>query len=274
MNQMVNPLEARSATWISGDAEAAVRLGAAQQPRDGGATFSESEERQRLCAAAAAHDLRNPLSAAANAARALHNSRTSDEERAFWTECIVRNLTSMEFLVEDFYDVVCRHGEVKLRREILDLTELAQEVVTDCRAIMPSHLLSCEGASGRIHGDRERLRRLLFNLISNAVKYSDAGTRVRVEVWPRETHVCLCVHDQGRGIPPAETERIFLPFTRLEPSGDTAGEGLGLASVKRIADAHGATVLVQGAPGRGTTFEVCFPATIEPRLPEAPKEAL
>jgi signal transduction histidine kinase len=144
--------------------------------------------------------------------------------------------------------------------EILDLTALARNVVCDYAAVVKSHPLRFEGdCLCPVLGDRERLTRMLLNLLSNAVKYSAAGRAVTVSVWQSDSTVCLTVADCGVGIPTAEVERLFLPYRRLDKTLDTTdGRGRGLVVVQNIVQAHGGTISVQGAPERGTTFDICF----------------
>lgn len=212
----------------------------------------------RATVASAAHDFRNPLSIACNAARALNDPKCPESERPYLMDCLLRNLTSLQFLAEDFAERMCTLPRED-RYQIFDLAALAREVVLDCASLIHTHQFRFEGTEGHINADREKIRRLLLNLVANAVKYSEVGKTVAVEVWDFEGSVCLHVHDQGKGISPAETERIFLPRLRLEPE-TTEGFGWGLASVKRIAEQHGAEVFVQGHPGQGSTFEIRFQA--------------
>lgn len=210
----------------------------------------------------AAHDLRTALNVVQGATESLQSPWCAKEDKEFWLGCIMRNLRSMEAAVEDFQDGLRQQGgHLELEREEIQLQVLADEVVRDFAAITQSHQFICQGDQLWIIGDRERIRRLLFNLLSNAARYSGTATEIKVDVWRRGDNACIFVQDQGQGLVPAETERLFLPFTRLEEGGALAdGQSLGLASVKRIADAHGATISVQGHPGRGTTVEICFRA--------------
>lgn len=234
-------------------------------------------DRERLIhLATAVHDLKSPLMVVGGAVRELRKDREtmSPEERDEWLDSIVRQATTLEFLVCDLLDEA-RHDLGRApRREKVDLCRLARELVGDFALVTRTHALQFSGVEGNeagacecnctVKGDSEALKRLLFNLVSNAVKYSDAGRDVCVSVWRRENSVVLLVEDEGCGIAPtAKNERLFGPFVRLDETRHMAdGDGLGLASVKRIAEAHGAKISVQGTIGRGTTFEVRFPVMI------------
>jgi len=112
-----------------------------------------------------------------------------------------------------------------------------------------------------IDGDRDRLVQVLINLVSNAVKFTPAGT-IRVAVAPEGDQVRVEVTDSGRGIPDTDRERIFEPFRQASdtlPDGPK-GTGLGLPISKQIVEAHGGTMGVSSDVGAGSTFWFCIPA--------------
>jgi two-component system sensor histidine kinase SenX3 len=110
-------------------------------------------------------------------------------------------------------------------------------------------------------GDEDLLVTAVRNLVSNAVNYSEPGTRVAIRTGSRGDDVEIVVADRGRGIPPAEQERIFERFYRIDParSRATGGTGLGLAIVKHVCSIHGGTVSVWSQEGRGATFTIRLP---------------
>jgi signal transduction histidine kinase len=112
-----------------------------------------------------------------------------------------------------------------------------------------------------VWGDPERLREVLSNLVSNAVKYSPGGGTVWVGGRVDGGGVTVYVADQGIGIPPEEQSRIFDRFHRVETGlhRRTEGTGLGLYLVKAIVEAHGGRVWVESAPGRGSIFMFTLP---------------
>jgi signal transduction histidine kinase len=120
--------------------------------------------------------------------------------------------------------------------------------------------------------DADRIRQLLLNLVTNAVKYTPPGGRVALGLDDRGWEVALTVADSGVGIAAGDLPHIFDRFWRADVArsrtGDRAGAGLGLAITKWIAEAHGGTIAVQSRPNRGTSFTVLFP-----RGREAPAEA-
>jgi signal transduction histidine kinase len=114
-----------------------------------------------------------------------------------------------------------------------------------------------------IRGDDELLRRLLVNLLQNAVQHTPAGGLVSVDVSVDAVQVFIRVNDSGHGIADEDRERIFDRFVQLDPSRRSEGAGLGLTIARWIADAHGGSVTVERSTHRGTTFCVVLPVVTE-----------
>jgi len=115
----------------------------------------------------------------------------------------------------------------------------------------------------RLSVDRHRIRELLLNLVTNAIKYTPPGGTVGLTLGTADDHVTLVVSDSGIGIAPGDLPHIFDRFWRADPArsrtGDRPGVGLGLAITKWIAEAHGGSITVQSRPGRGSVFTVRLP---------------
>jgi len=112
-------------------------------------------------------------------------------------------------------------------------------------------------------GNNELLERLMVNLLTNAIKYSHAGSSVDVRLYAREEAVVCEVRDRGVGIPPEFQERLFQRFSRASTSGGarTRGAGMGLRFVKVVTERHGGDIQVESELGRGTTVRVALPAS-------------
>jgi two-component system OmpR family sensor kinase len=110
-------------------------------------------------------------------------------------------------------------------------------------------------------GDDHQLRQVVANLLANAREHTPAGTPVHVSLAAADGQAVLAVADEGPGLPGGETEKVFEPFYRADPSRtrDTGGAGLGLAIVAAIVEAHGGTVAAASPPGGGATFSVRLP---------------
>lgn len=116
--------------------------------------------------------------------------------------------------------------------------------------------LAAEGEVQNVTADPDLMSIIVTHLLSNAVKYSPAGTTVHLALSGMNNHIRLSVRDEGIGIPPGEQTRVFEPFYRGSNAGETAGVGLGLSLVSRAVAALGGQVALQSAPHKGTTFTV------------------
>jgi two-component system sensor histidine kinase SenX3 len=117
------------------------------------------------------------------------------------------------------------------------------------------------GKRGPLRGDRELLEHALYNLITNAIKYSPGGTTVQVRQEQRDGALVLSVADQGMGMTPEEQRAVFRKFYRTEGaerSGEK-GSGIGLSIVEQIVRAHRGRIELQSAPGVGSTFSLVLP---------------
>ena len=122
-------------------------------------------------------------------------------------------------------------------------------------------------------GEPRQLTQLLQNLIGNAVKFNAEPTpRVEIRLQEREEDWLLSISDDGIGIDPAATDRIFEIFQRLHTSSEYPGTGIGLAICKRIAECHGGRIWVKSRPGEGSTFYVTLSKSFPGELPRRGRE--
>jgi signal transduction histidine kinase len=151
---------------------------------------------------------------------------------------------------------------------------LARMAVARERDALPeasSHQIVSRAAEGSVvaDGDEARLEQVVANLLSNAVKYSPDGGLVEVIVRRDGSQAVLDVIDRGMGVPEAERDRLFAPFSRAPSAVDTGieGTGLGLYISRRIVEAHRGSIKLHATPGGGTTFRVALPVrrTDEPQ---------
>ncbi len=246
-------------------------------------TMAESirdREKERLeFVATVAHDLRNPLAVIGGAAHLLQrkHDRLSEEEQLTWLSAIERNTHGLEAMIADLMDgVQAETGCLSLSLAPLDFALLCREITSEYIAATPTHLIRFSASTGEepclISGDLKRLTRVVMNLISNAIKYSEAGTEIWVDVTVEEAppsrrasgaragQALMRVRDEGVGIAPEDVPRLFRPFSRLDRTRTMAkGTGLGLSSVKKIVEGHGGTITIHSTLDVGTTMEVRLP---------------
>ncbi|HLA79874.1 MAG TPA: ATP-binding protein [Vicinamibacteria bacterium] len=210
-----------------------------------------------------AHDFRKPLTAIRGFAElVLESPSLAQETREEFMRTVIRETDALASLAEDTLLISrIETGELSFEFAELDLGGLLLE----CMPLgLSEHsiLVDTPPEQIRIRADPFRLRQVVNNLISNAVKYSPRGGTVTVRTRLRgPDHVSLEVMDQGLGIPKEELRRLFQKFQRVRTPGHLAipGTGLGLYICRLIVQGHGGRVWVESEPGQGSTFGVLLP---------------
>jgi two-component system, OmpR family, sensor kinase len=221
----------------------------------------ESEQQVRQFVADASHELRTPLTTIAGYTE-LARRRPDDAETVKTALGKVEEESArMTSMVEDLLLLARLDSGRPLEREAVDLSRLLVEAVSDARVVAPDHRwrLEVPEDSVEVTGDAERLRQVITNLLTNARKYTPAGTTVTVSAQPSG----FSVHDDGPGFAPEVAEHAFERFARGDTSryrGDEGGAGLGLALVQAIVTAHGGRVTLDSVPG-STRISVHLPTT-------------
>jgi signal transduction histidine kinase len=222
-------------------------------------------ERQLL--ADVSHELRTPLS---RIRVALDLAAEGDVERAQrYLEEIRIDLAELDQLLGDVLtaarlDQAGGRGEVPLRLEQVKALEIVDRAAERFRRVHPGRELTVH-VEGRLPGlvaDPSMLRRVLDNLLDNAVKYSEAPAPIEVVARQDGGLFQVSVRDQGIGVDPRDVPRLFTPFFRTDRSRarGSGGVGLGLALAKRIVEGHGGTIAAESQPGLGTTVTFSVPA--------------
>jgi signal transduction histidine kinase len=218
----------------------------------------------------AAHDLRSPLGMIKTAAHFLLDpdmDATEQEQRDILNEVVVESQYMLE-LIDKLLDVSeIESGKLQLNPQTVVLQDFLSEAVRRQNQLAaPKGTQVCLetelAPSDTIAADPRRLRQVIDNLISNAVKYSPTGSRVclRAEKIPGGWRIS--VQDEGPGIELQDRKRLFQDFARLSsrPTGGEKSTGLGLAITRRVIEAHGGQVGVNSEPGQGATFWFTLPA--------------
>jgi len=229
------------------------------------------EELRRLSALRAdfvslvSHELRSPMAAVIGAARTLQQRwrELQPGQREAFLALIADETSRLAGLIGDVLDTSrIDAGTFTYRFGTVDLPTLVRDAVTAAtvgqdEVPVVAHL---ESAVPAIHGDAERLRQVLGNLIDNAVKYSPAGEPVDVRLAAEDGSVRVSVQDRGPGISTDDQTLIFEKFGRVASGASKPGTGLGLYIARSITEAHGGSLTVASAPGRGATFTLTLPA--------------
>lgn len=233
-----------------------------------------SQRAKSLFFAAVTHELRTPLAGALGVARLLDTTPLRPDQ-ADYVRSIATSAEHALAMVDDILDLSrLEAGKLELRPEPVDIPELIRETV---ELVAPRArekgleigVVEAAGAPTRIVGDAARIRQILFNLIGNAVKFTDTGgVRIDIANAPGndgEPRLALSVSDTGPGISEADQRTLFEHFERgaAERNGAEGGAGLGLAMVRRLVEAMDSTMGVESRLGEGARFWVVFDLPVE-----------
>ncbi|MBP7688608.1 MAG: GAF domain-containing protein [Thermoflexales bacterium] len=215
----------------------------------------------------AAHDLRSPLGLIQMTAELLVDPEAdlTPAQHAKFTQDILRHTDHMLRLLNDLLDVTqIESGNLNLEETAVDLAALLEEAVKWHMLVATpkgTRIQLQPIVSGTVYADPLRLRQVIDNLVSNAVKYSPPGSVVRVGLQRLDGGWRIAVKDQGPGLTPTDRQRLFQDFARLSarPTGGEKSVGLGLAIVRRIVEAHGGQVGADSEPGQGAVFWFTLP---------------
>lgn len=216
----------------------------------------------------AAHDLRSPLTAMRGYTDLAVNSLPPDSKLEIKEYlAIVQSLVDTQNrLISDFLDLdIIEQGKLRIRPLPCHVNALVLEVAEVMRAIAKRKkvLINTTLASNlpAIVADPDRIRQILFNLLGNAIKYTNEGDLVEVETKNVDGHLVLYISDHGPGIPEADIPHLFDIYHRTEDArqSNIKGLGLGLFIVKSLVDLHHGKITVDSKLGKGTTFIVNIP---------------
>ncbi|HLI78439.1 MAG TPA: ATP-binding protein, partial [Candidatus Binataceae bacterium] len=238
-------------------------------------------QRRETFIAQLGHELRNPLSAIANAVTVLDTEPARADERILKLRGILKRQTSqLSRLVNDLLDISrITRGKISLNRIPLDLGELVRRCVQTVQ--------ETDGAEGRnlevqfasanlvIDADEARVEQIFWNLLTNAIKFTEPGGNIDVAVARKDAAALVSVTDDGAGISPEALPDIFKPFQQAtRGSVEAGGMGLGLALVEQLTHLHGGTVAVfSNGPGTGSRFEVTLPLAQSNTAADEPESA-
>jgi signal transduction histidine kinase len=222
-------------------------------------------------------ELRGPLDAIQVSSAALSDGGRLSGEQAKDLDLIRTGARELLGLIDAVLGISAREPgtpTLDLKLGEVDLVTLAREVARAQRPLVEKKrlklLVEATGDVPPVRGDAQRLRQVLTNLVTNALKFSDKG-KVTIEVRHDRERVLVAVRDQGPGIPASQVPRLFREFEQARGgTGAMRGTGLGLAICKQLVEAHGGTIGVESTPGAGSTFLVMLPVAGPPLAAPAP----
>ena len=250
------------------------------------AARAEAERANRLkdeFLATVSHELRTPLNAMLGWVTVVRGGRLDAEGEARALETIERNARSQKKLIDDLLDVSrIITGKLRLDIRVIEVSGLIEAVVESVRPAAEAkgvRLLSrSECGAVTISGDLNRLQQVIWNLISNAIKFTPEGGRVEVRLRQQNGRLIVVVSDTGAGIPADFLPYVFDRFRQADGSSTRkhGGLGLGLSIVRHLVELHGGTVRAESAGlSLGATFIIELPLSqqtaVRPREPEQPQ---
>ncbi len=212
------------------------------------------------------HDLRSPLGNVISSLEVLQASIPPQDEALQSVLAIsLRSSRRLSRLVESLLDVgQLESGKAVLHRTLGSISAILAEAVEEIHPVSEAkgqvlHFSLAPADLPMIEMDVDMIRRVLINLLENAVKYTRGGGEISVSATRLSGQVCVSVTDTGPGIPPRDQQRIFDKFARLHQEGYAKGLGLGLAFCRLAVVAHGGRIWVESEVGQGATFSFTLP---------------
>ncbi len=260
-----------------GDRELALRVSAAPLTDDDGArtgavvvyqdVTSETNalaQREEFVSAVS-HELRTPLTSVLGFLELIEDTPGVPEEVRAHLRVVARNTDRLLHVISDLLTAAqTRSGQIELTATPVDLREVVTDTVLTHERRAGERGVRLVNRAERqcvVHGDRTRLGQVVDNVVSNAIKYSDDGGTVALDLAVEGPRAHLTVRDEGIGIAHEEQERVFARFYRghAARSGPAPGVGLGLHITRQLVEAHGGTIDLTSSPGTGTTVDIYLP---------------
>jgi PAS domain S-box-containing protein len=228
----------------------------------------EADRRKDEFLAVLSHELRNPLAPIRNVAEYLNLIKVPEQKLDWARRVLYRQVTHMSRILDDLLDVSrISRGRLILKKSAVSANEIVDAAIETVRPLIDekAHRLVIELPSDlpMLDGDPVRLTQVISNLLTNAVKYTDRGGLIELRGSVEHRTLCLCVKDNGIGIPPEQIPRLFTMFEQVAGTRDRSegGLGIGLALAKGIIELHGGTIAAKSpADGPGSEFLIHLPA--------------
>jgi len=230
--------------------------------------------------ASMSHELRTPLNAILGFSELLSDDTSDKFDKGTRRRFLDQIHSSGQHLLQLINDILdlskVEAGQMELHLQSVELGELVQEVRASIEPLARSKAIVLNTESSRelsLIADSAKVKQMLLNLVSNAIKFTPSGGRIDIRVRRLESWVEIAVSDSGIGIAKEDLGRLFAEFQQLDagPGRQQEGTGLGLALTKRFAELHGGQVIVESELGKGSTFTLRLPLqTPAPRVSRVP----
>ena len=235
------------------------------------------EQTRRDLIAWASHDLRTPLAAIRAMNEAMMDGVVTDAETVKrYQQNMENEITHMGHLINDLFDLAqLDTGYVPLTRQKTSLRDLVSDTLSNMNARAKAGSVNLtaqvDPAVDMLYIAPDKVQRILYNLVDNALEYTPAGGEVTLNVREQNRQAEISVHNSGSFIPESDILNVFKSFyrgeqSRAQTSDGRRGTGLGLAIVRGFVEAHGGTIRVESQPEKGTTFIFTLPETEAPKI--------
>jgi PAS domain S-box-containing protein len=207
------------------------------------------------------HELRTPLTVIMGAIYTVMAPRVPKADKRKLLKDALASTEELANIVENLLELSrAQSNRLDIIREVIDIRQAAGEVVRKLSKRTDKRRLIVEMTGlPKLTADLLRIKRILYNLAENAIKYSPGGGDITVFARAAHDEIVVGIRDHGMGMSPQEQAKLFRPFERLNRSPEIKGIGLGLLVAERLVQAHGGRIWVESAPGKGSTFYFTVP---------------
>ncbi len=222
------------------------------------------------------HELRTPLTALTAVANLLQRQDLPEQQRLSLAQTLHVEVNRLNGMTTDFLELSrLETGRSRFYREPVHLGGLIEECLQIIKAQAEEEAILFDVHLDRtippVQGDRNRLKQVLLNLLTNAIKYTNPGGKIIIRLKQKTKSILLTIEDNGRGIPEESLPYIFDKFYRVpQEEADAPGTGLGLAIAKRIIESHGGTISVESQVDQGSIFFLRLPSDSGRRMETKP----
>ncbi|MCP4137289.1 MAG: DUF3365 domain-containing protein [bacterium] len=215
------------------------------------------------------HELRTPLNGIIGFSQLMEINSTVRQDRKLteFTGYIIESGNHLLNMVNDILDLSkIEAGKIAIEKkpfnfeEMIDKFPLTIKTIVDKKKLRVS--INTAPGVGWLNGDEVRIKQVIFNILSNAIKFSHEAGKIGIDTIADEGAVLITIWDEGIGIPEEDFKRIFDPFEQVESSKPEMGTGLGLAISVKIIELHGGRITVKSSPGEGSSFTIILPGRL------------
>lgn len=230
-------------------------------------SLNESEHEKSMMIAQLSHDIKTPLTSIQATVEGILDGVIPKEEERHYLNTISRQTNRLKQLVEELHVVSLndQKQEEKQHRQVIYLEKLLIDILSEFQLTLEQENRSVDIKVApevvKINSQYDALSRIILNLVSNALKYSEASTPLTIHAYRQDQSICIDVRDQGQGIKKEDLPLVFKRLYRVEASRNmkTGGHGLGLYIAKQLAHQLGGDIVVESQVGKGSSFTLLLP---------------